>query len=153
MDGNALNESTQAFLLRHDLKKAFFEQAQRYFDPLLDVLLWQRSQSGAALIVGVNGAQGSGKSTVCDYWVARCLSVKGVNACCVSIDDFYFDRAKRRRLAEEVHPLLATRGVPGTHDVDAAQAFLDAVRDQRVPLSVPRFDKSTDDPFPASMWP
>ena len=35
----------------------------------------------------------------------------------VSIDDFYLTRAERKKLGEQVHPLMETRGVPGTHDV------------------------------------
>ena len=35
----------------------------------------------------------------------------------LSLDDLYLPKAERLRLARDVHPLLATRGVPGTHDV------------------------------------
>ena len=41
----------------------------------------------------------------------------GVDCHVLSIDDFYLSKAKRKRLAASVHPLLAIRGVPGTHDV------------------------------------
>ena len=43
----------------------------------------------------------------------------------ISIDDFYKTRKDRMILAKKVHPLLMTRGVPGTHDVDLILSFLE----------------------------
>jgi D-glycerate 3-kinase len=73
----------------------------------------------------------------------------------LSIDDFYFGRAARLRLARDVHPLLATRGVPGTHDVDLLLGTLDALRKAtpRRPARVPRFDKGMDTRVAPSRWP
>lgn len=107
--------------------------------------------SGSTLIVGVCGAQGSGKSTAAAR-VLSSLERRGRNALTVSLDDFYLPSADRRRLAATVHPLLATRGVPGTHDVELAMEVLDATR---VPgeVRVPRFDKAADDRRPESEWP
>jgi len=78
----------------------------------------------------------------------------GINALSISIDDFYFGRATRLRLARSVHPLLATRGVPGTHDVDLALGTLDALRraTAKNPAFVPRFDKGRDTRLPPSRW-
>jgi D-glycerate 3-kinase len=42
-----------------------------------------------------------------------------------------------------VHPLLATRGVPGTHDIDLAINTINAVC-SGLPTPITRFDKSTD---------
>ena len=36
----------------------------------------------------------------------------------ISIDDFYKTRKERIILSKKIHPLLKTRGVPGTHDID-----------------------------------
>jgi len=102
---------------------------------------------GRPLVFGLCGAQGSGKSTL-----ARALADRFPRAVALSIDDFYLARAERLRLAKGVHPLLATRGVPGTHDVDLANAVLAALeRGEAVPLPV--FDKAADDRADASSWP
>ena len=70
----------------------------------------------------------------------------GVDCHVLSIDDFYLSKAKRKRLAASVHPLLAIRGVPGTHDVPR---LLDALADFIEPsvqsVTVPIFDKLKDD--------
>jgi len=73
----------------------------------------------------------------------------------LSLDDLYLGRAARQKLAADIHPLLITRGVPGTHDVQlgidtimrlAAAGENDVVR-------LPRFDKSTDEPVAEAQWP
>lgn len=97
-------------------------------------------------VLGVCGAQGSGKSTLAEGLTAR-LTAKGLRAATLSIDDLYLSRAERARLGQVVHPLFATRGVPGTHDTEAGVRLLDAVR-AGVDVMLPRFDKATDDPAP-----
>ena len=93
--------------------------------------------------VGISGGQGTGKSTLSRLIVAA-GAVRGIRAQALSIDDFYRTRAERHRLAEEVHPLLATRGPPGTHDIDAARHALDTLPAPG-DVVVPRFDKGIDD--------
>jgi D-glycerate 3-kinase len=53
-----------------------------------------------------------------------------------------------------VHPLLATRGVPGTHDVALLGATVRALRaaSARRPARIPRFDKGRDTRVPPSRW-
>lgn len=95
------------------------------------------------IIIGLCGPQGAGKSTLAGT-VARILDAAGLRSVVMSIDDVYLTRTERRRLALEIHPLLAVRGPPGTHDVPLAQAVLDAiVRGETVRM--PRFDKAHDD--------
>jgi len=99
------------------------------------------------LVLGVCGAQGSGKSTLAEGLTAR-LTAKGLRAATLSIDDLYLSHAERARLGQVVHPLFATRGAPGTHDVALGVRLLDAVRAGE-DVVLPRFDKATDDPAPA----
>lgn len=103
------------------------------------------------IFVGLAGAQGSGKSTMAPRVVAR-LSDLGLRAAVLSLDDFYLTRAERLTLARSVHPLLATRGVPGTHDLALLGLTLDALL-AACPVAVPRFDKSADDRLAADWWP
>ncbi len=101
------------------------------------------------MLVGLAGSQGSGKSTLAAAYAARRGDVAAF-----SLDDFYLDAAARTRLAAEVHPLLATRGVPGTHDLELLNATLAALSranpgDETL---IPVFDKLTDNPLPRADW-
>src|SRR5690606_41264080 len=46
------------------------------------------------------------------------LEDQGLRVAIISLDDVYLTHDARQHLAATVHPLLQTRGVPGTHDVD-----------------------------------
>jgi D-glycerate 3-kinase len=98
--------------------------------------------STGARLLALSGAQGSGKSTLAAQVVATARS-RGQRAEAVSLDDFYLDRPEREALAAAVHPLLLTRGVPGTHDVAMLRDALAAVRAGRPPR-LPTFDKGSD---------
>lgn len=122
----------------------------------LPLAAWIAGQRGnAPLVVGINGAQGSGKSTLCDFLAWILEEAHGCRVAVFSIDDLYKTRAERERLAREVHPLLVTRGVPGTHDVALGRATLDALRsaEPHTMTPLPRFDKARDEPAPRAHWP
>ncbi|AMK24423.1 MULTISPECIES: kinase [unclassified Sphingobium] len=102
------------------------------------------------LVIGLCGAQGSGKSTLADGLRTR-LAQDGVPAAILSIDDLYRTRAEREALARAVHPLLRTRGVPGTHDVALGLQVIEALERGEAAL-LPRFDKASDDRLPEARW-
>lgn len=109
---------------------------------------------GHPLVLGISGIQGSGKTTQARVLQAYLNSQFGMTTCILSIDDFYRDQQERQLLGERIHPLLQTRGVPGTHHVEAISAVIDALKrgaDESI-ISIPQFDKSTDNPKPASDW-
>ncbi len=112
---------------------------------------WLAERGGAFTVIGVAGAQGSGKSTLVRELASR-LAAEGLKVAALSLDDLYLTRAERQALARDIHPLFATRGVPGTHDVALGLATIEALaRDEAVPL--PRFDKGRDDRAPEGEWP
>ena len=105
-------------------------------------------------MIGIAGIQGSGKSTQSRALQGYLESQFGMTTCILSIDDFYRDQQERQLLSERIHPLLETRGVPGTHHVEAISAVIGALKrgaDESI-VSIPQFDKSTDNPKPASDW-
>jgi len=104
----------------------------------------------SARVLGVSGLQGSGKSTLAAQ-LAGAATARGLRAVALSIDDAYLDRPDRLRLARDVHPLLATRGPPGTHDTALACATLDALRAGE-PVRLPAFDKLGDRRLPPEDW-
>ena len=117
--------------------------------------LCRKSEPGTPFLLGINGAQGTGKSTLAAY-LALALGESGRrNAAVLSIDDFYLTQVERRRLSQTVHPLLATRGVPGTHDVPMLRESLARLRElgPGEPYQLPRFDKAIDDRADESSWP
>ena len=121
------------------------------FDDALVARLLDDAHAAGARVYGISGLQGSGKSTLAAQLVAA-AAARGRRAVAVSLDDFYLDAPRRAALAREVHPLLATRGPPGTHDVALACEVLDALRERR-PVRVPRFDKLSDRRLPVADWP
>lgn len=116
---------------------------------LEDALLATRPD--AAPCYGISGLQGSGKTTLA-HQVAALAAQRGRSVTVLSIDDFYLDRPERESLAREVHPLLATRGPPGTHEVALACATIDALSAGES-VRLPRFDKISDARMPESGWP
>jgi D-glycerate 3-kinase len=112
------------------------------------------AQAEQPFVLGISGLQGSGKSTL----AARLIDAsreRGWGAVSLSLDDAYLTRAEREALAVAVHPLLRTRGVPGTHDLPLLASTLDALpkASPGKPVPIPRFDKGRDDRYEPSSWP
>ena len=105
----------------------------------------------AGKVFAIAGLQGTGKSTL-SLQLAALGRELGLVVVPLSIDDFYLGKAARLALGRDVHPLCATRGVPGTHDVPLACEVIDALAQGR-PTPLPRFDKIDDDRLPESQWP
>lgn len=120
---------------------------------LVDLTPRVRAARARPFVVGLSGLQGSGKSTLARQ-LAAAARLDGLDCVALSLDDFYFGRRERDRLARKVHPLLATRGVPGTHDLDLLHATLEALAraSPARPARLPRFDKGRDTRLPPSRW-
>ncbi len=136
----------ETFIQQEGLNDIFRRNVTEYFNAYAHRLAQLAEASSRPVIVGLNGAQGSGKSTLSQYLSQMMPMQFGVDCHVLSIDDFYLSKAKRKKLAASVHPLLAIRGVPGTHDVprllDALAGFIEpAVQSVTVPI----FDKLKDD--------
>ena len=129
-------------IVQHGLPPAYRQVVGQYWRPLADEIA-RRTDRKKPLIVGINGAQGSGKSTLCAF-LEVLLDEHGLKAATLSLDDLYLGKADRQRLAREVHPLFVTRGVPGTHAPARGLAIFDDLGAGR-DLNLPRFDKGTDE--------
>lgn len=130
------------------------EQLEAIYVPLGAWLYKKRCGQAAPLIVGINGAQGAGKSTLFNLLEVTLTEGFGLRVVGFSMDDLYRTQEDRAQLAEEIHPLLQTRGVPGTHDVELGIALLQALKqtDEGQVIKIPVFDKSIDDRCPESVW-
>jgi len=120
---------------------------------VLDALLARAARLRRPLLAGISGLQGSGKSTLASV-LGVSARTRGVHCEVLSLDDFYFGRRGRLRLARMLHPLFATRGVPGTHDLALLLRTLAALAmaSPRRPARVPRFDKGRDTRVAPSRW-
>lgn len=147
-----IDDALQAFLLQHRLPRSYLQTVARWFAPLAAQLATLRAQADRPLLVGINGSQGSGKSTLAALLTLLLTRRHGLSAIDLSIDDFYLTHAQRAQLADSVHPLLATRGVPGTHDVALMRDTLARLHNHNGEVAIPRFDKARDDRAPESAW-
>lgn len=119
---------------------------------IYDIIQQQRAlHPGRPVLIGVAGAQGSGKTTACQLLEAA-NRPRYAN---FSIDDVYLDTQQRAELAARTHPLFVTRGPPGTHDIALARetiaALMRAGPEDETPI--PRFDKIADKMKPRGEWP
>lgn len=104
-------------------------------------------------VLGINGAQGTGKSTLSKILRFILNNAFGKRTVCLSLDDFYLTHKQRQILSQTVHPLLKTRGVPGTHDVELMLSVLSQLKQKtKQDIMIPVFDKSIDDRLPESDW-
>jgi D-glycerate 3-kinase len=145
-----MSDWIDGILAREELPREYRHTIDTALRPLADELAGQARAAGQTLLVGVCGAQGSGKTTAAAA-LLELLAGHGLRAIGVSLDDFYLPRADRAELARRVHPLLATRGVPGTHDMELAEATIDSLGGEE-PTWIPVFDKASDDRLPRKAW-
>ena len=142
------------FLEEEGLPASYRDTAEAWFSPLVQSILRHYNEQTSVLasspqIIGIHGCQGSGKSTLAALLEAWLRNISDLNVLRLSIDDFYLTKHQRRSLAEAIHPLFATRGVPGTHDIGLLEMVLRAVI-ARSPqeIFIPEFDKAKDDLAP-----
>ncbi|KAI0132250.1 D-glycerate 3-kinase [Xylariales sp. AK1849] len=117
----------------------------------------KRTTSDKPFIIGLNGVQGVGKTTLVKALASTLQEQQGLHTIVVSIDDFYLKHDDQRALAAS-HPdnlLVSCRGEPGTHDMKLAKQFFDAICNAK-PTKIPQYDKSAcsgqGDRVPESEW-
>jgi D-glycerate 3-kinase len=138
-----------------NLPPSYAETVYLYLEPLAAIACELRKTKSRPIVIGFSGAQGSGKSTLGLFLANHLRREAQLSTTCLSLDDFYLGKAARLDLADKAHPLFATRGVPGTHDVQLALNVLRGLTEVRAPatIRVPKFDKASDDCVPEYAWP
>ncbi len=131
--------------------RATIDQAVR---PLAARIVAEHGRAERAIVVGLCGSQGSGKSTFAVFLTVL-LEAAGLSTAILSVDDLYLTAAERQDLARTRHPLLGTRGPPGTHDMALGLSTLEALTTPAAPhpVRLPRFDKATDTRLDPADWP
>lgn len=148
-----LQKKLQALARDEQLPQCFLPTVERFYLPLAAQIATVCRALGRTTIIGICGPQGSGKSTIASF-LKLLLDHDGLRTAVLSIDDLYLTRAEREALAHAVHPLLKTRGPPGTHDIAMGLRLLDQLSTAGPAQTtlIPRFDKSIDDRAPQSAW-
>ena len=144
------SEKLAAFISAENLPASYPELVETWLVPLANWLAARRSAQGKTLLVGLHGGQGTGKTTLCRV-LEILLAETGLHCQTLSLDDFYLARDERLALAEQVHPLLATRGVPGTHDLRLLSTTLRAL-ERGKSVVLPRFNKAEDERELPANW-
>ena len=142
-----------ALIAQERLPSGFRDTVDTVIGPLARRIVADQVRLGRPMIVGLCGSQGSGKSTFA-LFLAALLETAELSTAVLSLDDLYLTSAERRELADRRHPLLATRGPPGTHDVALGLRTLEALTAQGDGLaSLPRFNKAQDTRAEYGAWP
>ena len=92
----------------------------------------------------IAGPQGAGKSTLAKLFKLVIEKIYKKNVMLLSIDDYYLSKNQRLKLSKKIHPLLITRGVPGTHNIKALKSHINDFQKQNFPISTPIFHKLKD---------
>jgi len=146
---NKTQDISQALIDEMQLPVDFMHIVNTVYIPLTAHILDKKSDK--PLLISINGAQGTGKSTLTHFIKHLIESESGYSVANISLDDFYSTRQEREKLANSLHPLLLTRGVPGTHDVQLMENTITELLDGKA-CSIPRFNKAADDRYADEQW-
>ena len=122
---------------------------------LIPICFWiaKKTYNKKPYLVGLAGGQGTGKTTISSIIKIILEKYFKLKVFKISIDDFYKTRKERIALSKKVHPMLKTRGVPGTHDINMILDFFKKSKVKKFKkMKLPNFNKAIDDRFPKNKW-
>ena len=137
--------STEKFKVKEKMIKSF----------LIPICFWiaKKAKNKKPYFVGLAGGQGTGKTTISSIIKIILIKYFKLKVFKISVDDFYKTRKDRSLLSKKVHPMLLTRGVPGTHDINLILNFFKKTKSKKFKsLKVPSFNKAVDDRSIKKNW-
>jgi len=137
--------STEKFKGKEKMLKSF----------LIPICFWivNKTKNKKPYFVGLAGGQGTGKTTVSSIIKIILEKYFKLKVFKISIDDFYKTRKERLSLSKKIHPMLITRGVPGTHDIQMMLNFFKRAKSKNFKkMKLPNFNKAVDDRFIKKHW-
>ena len=137
--------STEKFKGKEKMIKSF----------LIPICFWiaKKVKNKKPYFVGLAGGQGTGKTTISSIIKIILIKYFKLKVFKISVDDFYKTRKDRNLLSKKVHPMLLTRGVPGTHDINLMLNFFKNMKSKKFKsLKVPSFNKAVDDRSIKKNW-
>ena len=136
-------------------REKFKNKDQMIKSHIIPLCFWifKHKPKNKTYIIGLAGGQGTGKTTISSLIKLILSYYFKLNVFKVSIDDFYKTRKERLKLSKTKHPLLLTRGVPGTHDIDMMNKLFSNIKKTKFrTMLIPKFDKSIDDRYNKKFW-
>ena len=137
------------FIRSQETTKEKFKNKEKMIKSfLIPISFWinNRTNKSKPYLIGLGGGQGTGKTTISSILKIVLTKYFKLNVFKISIDDLYKTRKDRIKLSKKIHPLLMTRGVPGTHDVNFIFDLLKKTKEKRFNQQrLPKFNKAIDD--------
>ena len=144
------------FIKSQETKADKFKNKERMIKLfLIPLCFWisKKTDKKRPYFVGLAGGQGTGKTTISSLIKIILIKYFKLKVFRISIDDFYKTRKERINLSKRVHPMLLTRGVPGTHDINMVLDFFKKTKSKKFKrLKLPTFNKAIDDRFNKKKW-
>ena len=144
------------FIKSQETKADKFKNKERMIKSfLIPLCFWinKKANKTRPYFVGLAGGQGTGKTTISSLIRIILTKYFKLNVFRISIDDFYKTRKERINLSKRVHPMLLTRGVPGTHDINMMLNFFRRSKSKKFKrLKLPTFNKAIDDRYSKKKW-
>ena len=100
-----------SFINKEKLDDNFSINASDYLLDVGDKINSWFNKHNCRLCIGVNGAQGTGKSTISKFLKEYLKFSYNLSVLVISLDDLYKTKSDREILSKKIHPLLKTRGV------------------------------------------
>ncbi len=153
---NKVKKDCLKFIKSQETKADKFKNKERMIKSfLIPLCFWinSKAEKKKPYFVGLAGGQGTGKTTTSSLIKIILTKYFNLNVFKISIDDFYKTRKERLSLSKRVHPMLLTRGVPGTHDINMMLNFFKVLKSEKFKrLKLPTFNKAIDDRFSKKYW-
>ena len=144
------------FIKSQETKTDKFKNKERMIKSfLIPLCFWINGKANKKkpYFVGLAGGQGTGKTTTSSLIKIILSKYFKLNVFRISIDDFYKTRKERISLSKRVHPMLLTRGVPGTHDINMMLNFFKKSKSKKFKrLKLPTFNKAIVDRFSKKLY-
>jgi len=137
--------ATEKFKAKEKMIKSF----------LIPICFWivKKTSNKKPYFLGLAGGQGTGKTTISSIIKIILTKYFKLKVFKISVDDFYKKRKDRILLSKRIHPMLLTRGVPGTHDINVMLNFFKKLKSKKFKsLKVPGFNKAVDDRLGKKYW-
>ncbi len=153
---NNVKKDCLKFIKSQETKADRFKNKERMIKSfLIPICFWisNKTNKKRPYFVGLAGGQGTGKTTISSLIKIILTKYFNLKVFRISIDDFYKTRQERISLSKKIHPMLLTRGVPGTHDINMMLSFFRKVKSKKFKeLKLPTFNKAIDDRFNKKKW-
>jgi D-glycerate 3-kinase len=144
------------FIKSQETKADKFKNKERMIKSfLIPLCFWisKKAEKKRPYFVGLAGGQGTGKTTISSLIRIILTKYFKLNVFRISIDDFYKTRNERINLSKRVHPMLLTRGVPGTHNINMMLSFFKKSKIRKFKrFKLPTFNKAIDDRYNKNKW-